>query len=249
MRQSMTSLLTGLREGWGLVKPYFSSEERWPAIGLLAAIILLNLVLTELNVAFTYWQRDLYNALQNKQFGAFIHLLFSIKTMPVFPYIELGYAEYLAVFILVAVYALYLNQMLQIRWRQWLTRDFTERWLADRAYYNISLAKSGTAGIDNPDQRISQDLAAFTSSSLSLGLDLISNIVTLISFVAVLFVISGSIKIFGITNPRLHALAGHHLFRHRHLDHASPRPQAHYAELQSATGGGGFPLQPDPRAR
>jgi len=199
MRQSMTSFLTGLREGWGLVKPYFSSEERWSAIGLLIAIILLNLVLTELNVAFTYWQRDLYNALQDKQFGTFIKLLFSIKTMPIFPYIVLGYAEYLAVFIIVAVYALYLNQMLQIRWRQWLTRDFSERWLADRAYYNISLAKTGTLGIDNPDQRISQDLAAFTSSTLSLGLDLISNVVTLVSFVTVLYVISGSIKVFGIT--------------------------------------------------
>ena len=195
----MTSLLTGLREGWGLVKPYFSSEERWSAIGLLIAIVLLNLVLTELNVAFTYWQRDLYNALQDKQFGTLVKLLFSIKTMPIFPYVILGYAEYLAVFIIVAVYALYLNQMLQIRWRQWLTRDFSERWLADRAYYNISLAKSGTLGIDNPDQRISQDLAAFTSSSLSLSLDLISNIVTLVSFVTVLYVISGSIKVFGFT--------------------------------------------------
>jgi putative ATP-binding cassette transporter len=197
----MTSFLIGLREGWGLAKPYFSSEERWSAFGLLAAIILLNLVLTELNVAFTYWQRDLYNALQHKQFAAFIGLLFSVKTMPVFPYVILGYAEYLAVFIIVAVYALYLNQMLQIRWRQWLTRDFAERWLADRAYYNISLAKAGTVGIDNPDQRISQDLAAFTSSSLSLSLDLISNVVTLVSFVTVLYVISGSIKLFGITIP------------------------------------------------
>jgi vitamin B12/bleomycin/antimicrobial peptide transport system ATP-binding/permease protein len=201
MRRSMTSFLTGLREGWGLAKPYFSSEERWSATGLLVAIVFLNLILTELNVAFTYWQRDLYNALQNKQFGAFIKLLFSIKTMPVFPYIVLGYAEYLAVFIIVAVYALYLNQMLQIRWRQWLTRDFSERWLADRAYYNISLAKTGTVGIDNPDQRISQDLASFTTSTLALGLDLLSNIVTLVSFVTVLYVISGSIKIFGVTIP------------------------------------------------
>jgi putative ATP-binding cassette transporter len=193
--------MIGLREGWSLAKPYFSSEERWSAIGLLVTIVLLNLMLTELNVAFTYWQRDLYNALQNKQFSAFVGLLFSVNTMPVFPYVILGYAEYLAVFIVVAVYALYFNQMLQIRWRQWMTRDFAERWLADRAFYNISLAKTGTAGIDNPDQRISQDLADFTANSLSLGLDLISNIVTLISFVAVLFVISGSIKIFGITIP------------------------------------------------
>jgi len=201
MRRSMTSFLTGLREGWGLVKPYFSSEERWAAIGLLVAVIGLNLVLTELNVAFTYWQRDFYNALQNKQFSAFLGLLFSVKIDPEFPYVILGYGEYLVVFIVVAVYALYFNQMLQIRWRQWLTRDFSERWLADRAYYNISLAKSGTVGIDNPDQRISQDLADFTASTLGLGLDLISNLVTLVSFVTVLYFISGSIKILGVTIP------------------------------------------------
>jgi putative ATP-binding cassette transporter len=195
------SFAAGLREGWGLVKPYFSSEERWAALGLLALVIGLNLVLTELNVAFTYWQRDFYNALQNKQLSEFMGLLLSVKTKPVFPYLELGYGPYLVVFVSVAVYSLYFNQMLQIRWRQWLTRDFTERWLADRAFYNISLAKSGTAGLDNPDQRIADDLSQFTASSLNLGLDFISNVITLISFVTVLFVISGPLKVFGITIP------------------------------------------------
>ncbi|OYV32414.1 MAG: ABC transporter ATP-binding protein, partial [Acidocella sp. 20-61-6] len=201
MRRQLSSLYTGLREAWGLAKPYFASDEKWVALGLLAAVIFLNLVLTELNVAFTYWQRDLYDAFQNKQFKEFLTLLFWFKTMPAFPYIILGYAWYLAVFIIVAVYSLYLNQMLQIRWRQWMTRDFTERWLADRAYYNISLSRMSGVGIDNPDQRISQDLADFTSNSLGLMLDLISNVVTLISFAAVLFVISGSIRLLGITIP------------------------------------------------
>jgi putative ATP-binding cassette transporter len=201
MRGSMTSFFTGLREGWGLAKPYFSSEERWSAIGLLAAIIGLNLILTALNVVNTYFQKYFYDALQNHDYKSFLKLLFTYVKVPVFPYIIPGFAEYVAVLIVVLVYALYLNQMLQIRWRQWLTRDFAERWLADRAFYNISLAKSGTVGIDNPDQRISQDLADFTSSSLSLSLDLLSNIVTLFSFVTVLYAISGSIKLFGITIP------------------------------------------------
>jgi putative ATP-binding cassette transporter len=199
MKRSMTSFWVGLREAWGLAKPYFWSEERWPGIGLFALVILLNLVLTELNVAFTYWQRDFYDALQDKKFGEFIKILFSVQTMPVFPYIVLGYAEYLVVFTLVAVYAVFFSQMLQIRWRQWMTRDFTEKWLADRAYYNISLSKPQTVGIDNPDQRIAHDLADFTTNSLSLLLDFIANVVTLVSFVAVLYAISGSIRIFGVT--------------------------------------------------
>jgi putative ATP-binding cassette transporter len=201
MRRSMTSLLTGLREGWGLAKPYFSSEERWFAIGLLIAVIFLNLILTGLNVTFTYWSRDFYNAIQVKDFHTFVHLLILPEFTHVFPYVIPGYLEYAVIFVVVAVYALYLNQMLQIRWRQWLTRDFTARWLSDRAYYNISLAKTKTKFMDNPDQRISQDLADFTSNTLSLGLDLISNLVTLFSFVVVLYVISGSIKIFGIVIP------------------------------------------------
>jgi putative ATP-binding cassette transporter len=201
MKRSMTSFWIGLREAWGLAKPYFWSEERWPAIGLFVLVILLNLVLTELNVAFTYWQRDFYDALQDKKFAAFLKILFSIQTMPAFPYIVLGYAEYLVIFTLVAVYAVFFAQMLQIRWRQWMTRDFTEKWLADRAFYNISLSHSQMVGTDNPDQRIAQDLADFTNNSLSILLNFIYNLVTLVSFVTVLYVISGSIKIFGVTIP------------------------------------------------
>ncbi len=201
MRRSISNLYTGLREGWALAKPYFSSEERWAAIGLLVSVILLNLLLTELNVEFTYWTRYIYNSLQNKDFSAFLKLIFLYERVPVFPYFIIGYVEYAAIFTVVAVYALYLNQMLQIKWRQWMTRDFIERWLADRAFYNISLAKAGTVGIDNPDQRISDDLSTFSTSTLALGLDLMSNLVTLVSFVTVLYFISGSLKLFGITIP------------------------------------------------
>ncbi len=201
MQRSMSNIITGLREGWGLAKPYFVGDEKWAAIGLLAAVIFLNLMLTALNVDNTYWTKYEYDALQNKDFHEFLQVLFTFKIVPEFPYLIVGYAGYAAVFIVVAVYAIYLNQMLQIRWRQWMTRDFSTKWLADRAYYNISLAKSDTVGIDNPDQRISQDLADFTSNTLALGLDLLSNLVTLASFVTVLYVISGSITLFGIKIP------------------------------------------------
>jgi ABC transporter transmembrane region 2 len=85
------------------------------------------------------------------------------------------------VHIVLAVYSVYLNQMLQIRWRRWLTRKFLTEWLADRAYYNISLTVDRAAvGTDNPDQRISEDLRDFTPMTLSLTLDLLSNIVSLL---------------------------------------------------------------------
>ncbi len=201
MRRSMTNFYIGLKEGWGLARPYFFSEERWFARGLLAAIVALNLLMVAFNVVLTYWNRDFFNAIQ----------AFDVKTVVTLLYLYLpgaagslpmpGLVEIIAVYVLVAVYATYLNQMLQIRWRQWITRDFVKNWLADRAYYNISLAQQNTRGIDNPDQRIADDLRDFTTNSLSLGLDFISNVVTLFSFVFVLFAISGSIKLFGITIP------------------------------------------------
>ena len=200
--EKLGSFLTGLREGWSLVRPYFvSSEERWAARGLLAAVIGLVLILTALNVEYTYWTRVEYDALQDKNFRTFLKVIFTYTFVPVFPYFILGWVWYAAIFTVVAVYATYLNQMLQIRWRRWMTQDFTERWLADRAYYNISLARVGTTGIDNPDQRISDDLNTFTNTSLSLSIDLINNIVTLFSFVTVLYVTSPVLKLLGVSIP------------------------------------------------
>jgi putative ATP-binding cassette transporter len=201
MRRSMTSFWIGLREAWHLAKPYFWSEEKWAARGLLAAIIVLNLLMVFFNVILTYWNRDFFNAIQAYDAKTCLRLLY----YPILPIpggtLMAGLFEILAIYIVVAVYAFYLNQMLQIRWRQWITRHFVANWLADRAYYNISLSPAQTIGIDNPDQRISDDLRNFTASTLSIGLDFISNLVTLFSFVFVLYAISPAITLLGIRIP------------------------------------------------
>jgi putative ATP-binding cassette transporter len=201
MRRSMTSFWIGLREAWNLAKPYFWSEEKWGARGLLAAIIALNLLMVAFNVLFTYWNRDFFDAVQAYDGTTCVHLLYQPYTNIPGSVPMLGLLEIVVVYIVIAVYAFYLNQMLQIRWRQWITRHFVDNWLSDRAYYNISLSPLQTIGIDNPDQRISEDLRNFTTSTLSIGLDFISNLVTLFSFVFVLYAISGPIKVFGITIP------------------------------------------------
>jgi putative ATP-binding cassette transporter len=201
MRRSMTSFVIGLREAWGLAKPYFASEERWAAIGLLAAIIALNLLMVFFNLVLNFWNNDFFNAIQAMDAHTAIRLLFLYDLTPGSRLPMPGFVEIVILYIIVAVYAFYLNQMLQIRWRQWVTRHFVANWLADRAYYNISLSPAQTAGIDNPDQRISDDLRDFTTNTLSLGLDFISNLVTLFSFIFVLYAISGSITLLGITIP------------------------------------------------
>jgi putative ATP-binding cassette transporter len=110
-----------------------------------------------------------------------------------------GFCLIAAVYIVIAVYARYLNQWLQIRWRRWMTARFLDEWLADRAYYRISLTtSSGDVGTDNPDQRISDDINDYVANTLSIGLDFISNIVSLLSFIGILWALSGPITILGV---------------------------------------------------
>ncbi|HXP97496.1 MAG TPA: SbmA/BacA-like family transporter, partial [Telmatospirillum sp.] len=163
------------RDFWALTRPYWSSEERWSARGLLAAIIGLNLAAVYLNVVFNEWNNLFYTALQDLDEPAYLHQLFRFSWLA-------------ALFIIVAVYRLYLNQMLQIRWRSWLTERFVTRWLDHHAYFRLQLTGSGT---DNPDQRIAQDLALFVQLTLGLTLGLLSAVVTLASFLTILWTLSG----------------------------------------------------------
>src|SRR5207249_1414197 len=150
----MTALRQFLRDVWTLAIPYWSSEDRWPARGLLAVLVAMNLGLVYLNVVFNRWNNAFYNTLQDKDDAAFTH--------------KLGvFTGLAAMFIIVAVYQLYLNKMLQIRWRRWLTDHCLDAWLADRAYYRMQLAGGST---DNPDQRIAEDLRLFVASTLALSL-------------------------------------------------------------------------------
>jgi putative ATP-binding cassette transporter len=193
----MRRLLPFLRDAWALARPFWNSEERWKARGLLAVIIVLNLSLVGMNVLLTYWQASFYDALQNKDFNAFSKLLLwghrqeDGNFMP-------GFSIVAALFIVVAVYQLYLNQALQIRWRRWLVGHMLHDWLGRHAYYRLGLTE---AGADNPDQRIADDTRLYVSSTLNLGLGLMNAVVTLVSFIVVLWGLSGPMAVFGINIP------------------------------------------------
>ena len=194
----MRALGSFLKDAWRLARPYFASEEKWSAWGLLAAIIGLNLAMVGMNVVLNFWNREFFNALQAKDWQQFIRLLFLYRSGPAgfMP----GFCEIVVVYILVFVYATYLNQWLQIRWRRWMTRRFLDEWLADRAYYRISLAQAGLS-TDNPDQRIAEDIRDYVATTLSLGVDFLSNIVSLLSFIGILWALSGPVTLFGLTIP------------------------------------------------
>jgi putative ATP-binding cassette transporter len=165
---------TDWRAIWRLIKPYWSSEEKWRAWRLLAAVIGLALGMVYLNVLFNLWNREFYNALENKDFAEFKHQLWRFS--------------YLAfIYIAVAIYRIYLTQALQIQWRAWMTRQYMDEWLANQAYYRIEQTRSA----DNPDQRIAQDLHLLTGGTLTLSLGLLSSVVTLVSFIGILWAVSG----------------------------------------------------------
>src|SRR5689334_24189103 len=190
-----------LKDAWRLTRPYFmTSDEKWAARGILASIIAMNLTLVGVSVVLSYWRREFYNSLQAKDATAFLELLFFYRSTDSGP--MPGFCEVAAIHIVLAVYSVYLNQLLQIRWRRWLTREFLSEWLADRAYYHISLTADRAAiGTDNPDQRIAEDLRDFTDTTLSLSLGLLSNVVSLGSFVVILWSLSGAVEAFGIPIP------------------------------------------------
>jgi vitamin B12/bleomycin/antimicrobial peptide transport system ATP-binding/permease protein len=190
-----------IRDVWSLSRPYFVSEEKWSAWVLLISIIVLNLSMVGMSVVLNFWNRQFYNSLQGKDWQAFLQLLFTWRRTPgggIMP----GFCEVVTVYIFVYVYATYLNQWLQIRWRRWLTTWVLDVWLADRVYYHISLTTDAAAiGTDNPDQRIAEDLRDFVATTLSLSVDFLSNLVSFASFVGILWVLSGDITVFGITIP------------------------------------------------
>ena len=177
-----------LGKAWALSKPYWSSEERWTARALLLSIVGMALFMVYLDVQFNSWNNNFYNALQEKQSTDFWALI-------------LWFSFLAAVYIAVAGYNRYLNLLLQLRWRRWLTERYLADWLQDRVHYRIELKGYGT---DNVDQRIQEDLKDFASLTLSLGLDLLSSVVTLVTFAHILWTLSGplTIPVFGgITIP------------------------------------------------
>jgi putative ATP-binding cassette transporter len=164
---------------WALARPYWRSLEKGRAWTLLVTVVALSLGLVALEVVLNRWNRDFYNSLEQKNFGDFKSLI---------AYFSLIAAVYIAV----AIYRLYLRQMLEMRWRVWLTGRYLDEWLANKVYYRMELEHRGT---DNPDQRISDDLRSFTTGTLSLGLGLLTSVVTLLSFIVILWQVSGPLEL------------------------------------------------------
>ena len=172
----MTGFVSSLSTIWRLAVPYFRSEDRWAGRILLAAIIATELSLVGITVLLNEWYNRFYNSLQERNWDVFINQL-------------LYYCMLAAAATVLQVYQLYLNQWLQIRWRRWMTKLYLSRWLEGSTHYRMQLL--GDAA-DNPDQRIAEDIRLFIERALTISVGFLGAIVTLASFVVILWVLSNA---------------------------------------------------------
>jgi putative ATP-binding cassette transporter len=169
---------------WSLIRPYWFSEECRTAWGLLIAIIAMDLLLVGINARLNTWTRDFYGALES-------------RSVSEFPQLMSMFAGLAFAFIMISVYNRYLRQMLGFRWRQWLTTRYLEEWLNGGTFYRIERDRLA----DNPDQRIAVDLDLFATSTLSLTLDLLSAVETLVWFSIVLWSTAGTLVVMAGATP------------------------------------------------
>ena len=183
MRRLVATLATIVR----LALPYFRSEDRWPGRLLLAAVIAIELSIVAITVILNQWYNRFYNTLQNYDWNGFVSAI-------------LFFCVLAAVFTVLAVYQTYLNQWLQIRWRRWMTQTYLRQWLNTANHYRMQLL--GDAA-DNPDQRIADDLQMFVQQTLSIGTGILGSVVSLCSFVVILWNLSeeAPLHVFGAVIP------------------------------------------------
>ena len=165
---------------WRLMSSYWHSQEKWKARGLLAGVIALTLGQVYMLVLLNGWNNDFYNALQQRAFESFWPLIGQ-------------FAGFAFLHIIFAVYAVYVRQILEIKWRKWMTDKYLDRWLGHQTYYRLQVA--GQDDMDNPDQRIADDVNSFVNLTLGLFVGVLKQATSLVAFVVILWNLSGSLDI------------------------------------------------------
>jgi len=196
---SNTLAKTG-RQFWNISKAFFASRQQRKARGYLTALLILALSVGGVQVLMSYAGRDFMTAIAKKNPDAYWRLL----------------GLYLGTFALavpLGVYYRWTEQRLALLWREWLAQHLIKRYFNNRAYYRLR----GSEGIDNPDQRISEDVRNFTANSLSFLLIVLNASVTLVAFLGVLWGISGTLVAvlfaYAIAGTALSVIIGRRLVR------------------------------------
>ncbi|TNH03953.1 ABC transporter ATP-binding protein/permease [Testudinibacter sp. TR-2022] len=173
------------KQFWQLAADYIDPKNNLKAIILFMIIVLLSLMAVRLSVLFSNWYNTMYTALQEMNVNTFWSsiVLFTVLA---------------SIHIVLSLTNFYLSQRFIIQWRVKLNQRFIDRWTANRTYYKTQYSYNQ---LDNPDQRIQQDIQSFVSSTLSFSTGLISAITSIVAFTLILWKLSGSLSIFNIEIP------------------------------------------------
>ncbi|QJW46812.1 ABC transporter ATP-binding protein/permease [bacterium BFN5] len=162
-----------------LALSYWTSRESLSAWTFTLLVTLCTIIIVILNLLLNKWQAGFYNQLQQYNVAGFMDTLLQFLLISCIYVVSSGYQAYFRL-------------ILQLRWRQWLTEGYIQLWLHNRTYYHLTILGSS---IDNPAQRISEDIHLFVTHTLDLILGLLRHIVTLVAFSMVLWQLSGTITV------------------------------------------------------
>jgi putative ATP-binding cassette transporter len=165
----MNQLKQSSNRFWRIVKPYFFSDEKWAARGLFVLVMLLMLGFNAFNIVQSYILRDLMNAVTDKKVSDFYHIW--LMLIGVF-----------ALFTPIMIFFFYSQNLLQLYWRRWLTHHFLKKYFSDRAFYKIKFNRK----IDNPDQRMTEDINTFVRQNIDIWGLLLNQVITVVSFLGIL---------------------------------------------------------------
>jgi vitamin B12/bleomycin/antimicrobial peptide transport system ATP-binding/permease protein len=178
------------RQFWRLSGAYFIPHQRtwlnWRPILTVALLLLLTVIGVRINVLLTYQSNGLYTALQNLDAPSFWKFL-------------LIFAILATLYVLLVLVTFYIGQAQIIHWRLWLNERMVADWMNGAAYHR---GRFVSTPVDNPDQRIQQDITSYTSDSQDLALGAVSSSVSLVSFTIILWQLSGPLTVFGLQIPR-----------------------------------------------
>lgn len=163
-----------VRQFRSITRAFFKSERRAKARGWLILLIALSVAYVGVIVLISYAGRDLMTAIESKNSHAYWEAMGR-------------YAATFVAAVLINVFFRWTQETLALLWREWMTQHLIKRYFNNRAYYRLR----GSESIDNPDQRISEDVRNFTSDSLTYALMVVNSVMTLIGFFGVLWSISG----------------------------------------------------------
>lgn len=175
---------TFLRRWWRLTSPFWRSGERWQAGGLLALAMAFNIANVSMTVRLNTWSRDFFNALEQRNGDEFFYqlfLLFGLAAVSMFLFANQKYLCGRGILL----------------WRRWLSTHYVEKWFSSKAYYREAFLPH----IDNPDQRIAEDLRLFPSLTVTMIFDFVDSFGSLGAFSVILWNLSESYTIYGTVIP------------------------------------------------